>query len=432
MGMKKTNLIYFTLLVIIVLLLSGCTDQTDNTHYDQKNKGTNGDSYEPDNNDTDPCGNALGNGDDIVFGQITPNEWNPDNPFRSLIVHPTNPDIVIIGTEANGFVKSIDGGQTWTRHRYGLRHGFASDEQLYPEVYDIAWSKSDPDIIYASTTGGPGPLSGPDGGTGGVYKSVDGGETWMRKNCGLENEWILCVHVDPNDSLIALVGIGGGETTWSGIGYEAGDWFDGGIYRTSDGGESWIKVDLSENDEKNKYIYIRSQDNNPSILYTFGSNFGGTTPNIGFFKSSDAGESWTSFAPSIKDKMITYFDVSADGTVIYAVEEMTLLKSTDSGVTWSEYDLYSSGYVIEIFPDNFDRVLFSRVGGVYLTEDGLQTETKVINVEGRHPSDIEIAPSDSNIVYVIDVGYDLYKSVDSGKTFTKLVNLREDVLKEIP
>ena len=53
-------------------------------------------------------------------------------------------------------------------------------------------------------------------------------------------------------------------------------------------------------------------------------------------------------------------------------------------------------------------------------------------MEGRHPADIVIVPSDSNIVYVIDIGYDLYKSVDGGKTFTKLVNLREDVLNEIP
>jgi len=75
--------------------------------------------------------------------------------------------------------------------------------------------------------------------------------------------------------------------------------------------------------------------------------------------------------------------------------------------------------------------LFSKVDGVYLSEDGLETETKVIDVAGRHPSDIAIAPSDSTIVYAIDVGYDVYKSVDAGSTFTKLVNLREDVFNVI-
>jgi len=141
---------------------------------------------------------------------------------------------------------------------------------------------------------------------------------------------------------------------------------------------------------------------------------------------------WIAFASDIKDHKITYFDISSDGKIIYAVDEMKIIKSIDSGTTWNEYELHSSGYVIEMFPDYPERVLFSKVDGVYLSEDGLQTETKVIDVKGRHPSDIAIAPSDSNIVYAIDIGYDVYKSVDGGRTFTKIVNLREDALNVIP
>ena len=117
--------------------------------------------------------------------------------------------------------------------------------------------------------------------------------------------------------------------------------------------------------------------------------------------------------------------------MIYAVDEMLIRKSTDSGETWSKYELNTYGYVLEMFPDDHDRVLFSKVDGVYLSEDGLQTEIKVIDIKGRHPSDIAIAPSNSSIVYVIDVGYDLYKSIDGGRNFIKIVNLREDVLEVI-
>jgi len=382
--------------------------------------------------ESDPCGNDIGNGNEIVFGQVTPNVWNPDNPFRSLAVHPSNPDIVLIGTEANGFVKSIDGGQTWARFRYGLRHSEASGEQLYPEVYDLAFSESNPDIIYAATTGGPGPLAGPDGGNGGIYKSTDGGQTWVRKNCGLDNEWIHSVYISPDNPNLAVIGISGGEASGSSGGIQTGDYFDGGIFRTIDGGENWTRVNLTANDSKNEFKYIRSQRNTPSVLYTFGFNSEGTSPNVGFYKSTDAGATWASFATELKDRNITYFDISNDGAVIYAVDEMKILKSTDSGATWSEYDLYSSGYVVSVFPDDSERLLFSKVDGVYLSEDGLLTETKVIDVTGRHPSDIAIAPSDSSIVYAIDVGYDVYKSVDGGRTFTKLVNLREDVFNVIP
>jgi len=420
------------LFLILVLLLCGCATDQNTPNQDDANGDNNGTTDEFDEDESDPCGNDIGNGAEIVFGQVTPNDWNPDNPFRSLIVHPTNPDIILIGTEANGFVKSIDGGQTWARFRYGLRHNVAGGEQLYPEVYDIDWSESNPDIIYAATTSGPGPLAGPDAGTGGIYKSTDGGETWVRKNCGLDSGWIFSVHVSPDNPDLAVIGISGGETTGSWGNIKIGDYFDGGIFRTTDGGENWLRVEIATNDNKNEYKYIKSQPDNPSVLYTFGVNWGGTFPNIGFYKSTDVGETWTAFAPDLKDRVITYFDVSSDGSVIYVVDEFRIMKSVDSGETWSEYDLHTSGYVIEIFHDNPDRVLFSKVDGVYLSEDGLLTETKVIDVTGRHPSDIAIAPSDSNIVYAIGIGYDVYKSIDGGRTFTNIVNLREDVLEDIP
>jgi photosystem II stability/assembly factor-like uncharacterized protein len=434
MGMEKRFLFIIIGFLIVVLFFCGCTTEQNGSNQDntnENNESDNGTSEQYDNEEFDPCGNDIGNGYEIVFGQVTPTEWNPDNPFRSLTIHPSDSNTVLIGTEANGFVKSVDGGETWARFRYGLRHSVASGEQLYPEVYDISLSVSNPDIIYAATTSGPGPLSGPDGGDGGIYKSVDGGETWVRKNCGLDNEWIFSVHVSPDNSDIVIIGISGGETTGSWGGIERGDYFDGGIFRSTDGGENWKRVNITANDHNNEYKYIKYQLDNPSILYTFGLNWEGIYPNIGFYKSTDTGVTWTPFASEIKDQIITYFDVSSDGKVIYAVDEMQIRKSTDSGETWSAYELNTYGYVIEMFPDDPNRVLFSKVDGVYLSEDGLQTETKVIDVKGRHPSDIAIAPSNSSIVYAIDVGYDLYKSVDGGRTFTKIVNLREDVLEVI-
>ncbi len=351
--MKYKIPIMWVIIVTLFLLISGCT--TDQT----TNKGTN---EETDEEEFDPCGNAIGNGNEIVFGQVTLTDWNPDNPFRSLVIHPNDPNIILIGTEANGFVKSIDGGQTWARFRYGLRHSEASGEQFYPEVYDIAFSESNPDIIYATTTSGPGPLAGPDAGSGGIYKSTDGGETWVRKNCGLDNEWILCVHVSPNNSDVAVIGIAGGEASGSYGNILEGDFFDGGIFRTTDGGENWNRVELATSDDKNGYEYIRFVRDTPLVLITFGlfrENVD-SSQNIGFYKSTDGGQTWTAFASELRDHKITYFDVSSDGEVIYAVYEMQIMKSTDSGITWSEYELHTSGYVIEMFPDHPERILFSK------------------------------------------------------------------------
>jgi hypothetical protein len=78
---------------------------------------------------------------------------------------------------------------------------------------------------------------------------------------------------------------------------------------------------------------------------------------------------------------------------------------------------------------------------VVLSTDGLNSFNSVISLErigDKHVSDIVFAPSDPNIVYVIftgaldNPGYDFYKSVDGGNSFSKIANLREDVLRVIP
>jgi len=100
-------------------------------------------------------GNDVGNGLEIIHGPDSPESSNGedrDNPFRSLTVHLDDANILLLGTERNGFVRTVDGGQTWTRHRLGLRHIALG----YPEIWDIAYDPADPEIVYAATLGLPG------------------------------------------------------------------------------------------------------------------------------------------------------------------------------------------------------------------------------------------------------------------------------------
>ena len=94
----------------------------------------------------DTCANALGNGDEIISGPSGPDGADRDNPFQSLTVYPADPNHILVGTERNGFLRSRDGGITWERLRYGLRHSGGG----YPEIYDIAIAQSNPDILYAA------------------------------------------------------------------------------------------------------------------------------------------------------------------------------------------------------------------------------------------------------------------------------------------
>ena len=168
-------------------------------------------------------------------------------------------------------------------------------------------------------------------------------------------------------------------------------------------------------------------------------NMENLTENVGFLRSFDGGSTWESFAPGLKNHNIFYFDVSEDGEILYAIanDVSKIFKSTDGGNTWKEYNIYSSGYGIVMYPSNPDRILFGKSDGLYLSTNGLRTNYKVSEIGTSirgfgHVCDVAFAPSNNEVVYMISLGYNVYKSTDSGETFTKIANLREGVLNVLP
>ena len=225
-------------------------------HDDSYDIGANDDNIN-DNGATetaDSCGNDIGNGDEVIPGPSEPGEADRDSVFRSLSVHPTDADIVWVGSERNGILKSTDGGTTWTRQRSGLRH----TNGLYPEVWDIAVSTSDPDILLAATLDSPGPVTGDyPSSIAGVYKSTDGGENWVRKNCGIESSRVNSVRFDPADPNIVVAGVEGGTPSFTSL---ADQYSAGGLYRSTDGGENWTEIAIDANDGRNGFWHLKVRD----------------------------------------------------------------------------------------------------------------------------------------------------------------------------
>ena len=396
-------------------------------------------------NNHEDCGNAVGNGNEIVSGPSTPEGQDRDSVFRSLTVHPTDPKIVVMGTERNGIVKSIDGGSTWTRHRQGLRW---MPGVGYPEIYDIAISPNDPNIVFSATVDSPGPVTGEyPSSIAGIYKSLDGGETWVRKNCGLTNSRAVAIQFDPEDSLVAIAAIGGGHRSFStGLPEPIPLFFDGGIYRTTDGGENWNRIPTGVNDHINNFHTILAAGNNPSVMTTFGlrtSQGGSFDPsiNVGFLRSLDGGEIWEPFGPAkVIQSKVTHFDASHDGRVIYATvtDSYHHWISTDGGATWAMSSLNQGSGPVAVSPADPNIVIFrdSRQTSLYRSTDGLLTYYKVVSTENHSEDpnvrfafeDIVFAPSNPNIVYAATTGLLVYKSVDAGASFTLMKNIREEVL----
>ena len=378
------------------------------------------------------CGNEIGNGDQIVSGPQSPGEGDRDNPFRSLTVNPSSPNVILVGTERNGFVRSSDGGNTWERFRYGVRH----ETEGYTEIYDIGIAANSPNVIYAATTlGGPGPLGGsyPSSG-GGVYKSSDGGMTWERKNCGIHNNGGRTTAIHVSDADHVIIGISAGTTSWFSGDVQQNQFFYGGIYGTSDGGESWTKASAPENADISGYTYILQAKSDPSILYTFGLA-DDPDSSAGFLKSTDSGKTWQPFAADMRSLRITHFDISKDGKTIYAIQDSTdarkIFKSTDWGGSWTNYNLGSSGYTVTVSPVDSNRILLGKKDGLYLSTNGMTTEKKVLDNKNANIEDVVFDPSNSGIVYAIVDGYVMYKSTDAGETFSKVKDIRNEVLNTI-
>ncbi len=366
------------------------------------------------------CGNDLGNGGEIIDGPDGPAGPDHDNAFRALTVHPSDAFTLLIGTERNGFVRTTDGGQTWTRHRHGLRHFNGG----YAEIWDIAYAPSDPSVVYAATLDSPGPVVGDfPSAIGGVYRSADGGDTWQRRNCGLENSRVTSVQVHPENPNIVVIGIEGGEPSFTQL---AGQFFDGGIFRSDNGGACWTRADLGENDRLNGYIWMRRIEDG---FLTFGSVFNDPERNVGFYRGSLDGASWTSFAPEHTEKSIGSFDVSHDGRVIYAHERNSfrMLISQDAGVSWFTTEINQTNGPVAVSPADPQIVVYGSTANLYRSFDGVQT-VALVHTADNTVTDIVFSPSAPDTVFAIAEGFSLYRSIDAGASFELLANLRTDVL----
>ena len=369
----------------------------------------------------DLCGNAIGNGAEMISGPTGPSGSDYDQVFRSLAVDPSNPDIVYLGTESNGIVKTTDGGTTWERLRYGMRHAPSDAGMAYPEVWDIAVSPHDPSLVIAATLGSPGPVVGEWAGSAGVYRSEDGGATWKRSNCGLTSSRAVSVRFDQSDPDVVVLGIEGGEATRTEL---LGQYFPGALLRSEDRGHTWEPTTTPTGVDHNGYWHLRARPNNDFITFAF--NYQDMTENLGFLRSTDGGQSWTQFAPSLRELLITAFDVSEDGQTIYAGErDGNLYRSLDGGVTWTSGGPDGS-MALRVSPTDPNLVLFSNISNrLYRTTDGFTTSETVLTAADRL-HDVEFAPSNPNIVYAASRGYSVYRSDDGGASFTLLVNLRTD------
>ncbi|MFZ3264904.1 MAG: hypothetical protein WA172_12960 [Terriglobales bacterium] len=333
---------------------------------------------------------------------------------------PGNPTTFYFGSVNGGIWQTTDAGMVW-------RPIF--DAQHIASIGALAVAPSDPKTIYAGT--GESDIRSDLSSGDGVYKSVDGGQTW--KNVGLrESRQISRIVVDPHNASIAYVAV---------LGHAYAANAERGVYKTSDGGAHWTQVLEEGPDMGAADLAIASDD--PNILYatlwrarrppwsTY-APLGG--PGSGLYRSEDGGETWSRLeGAGLPDGEWgrAGVAVSPNGKRIYALidaKKAGLYRSDDGGDTWrlqnsdsrlTSRSWYFSGVTID--SKNPDVVYVPNVA-LYRLEDGGKTISIVRGAPGGDDyHQIWVDPTDSTrMILGTDQGTTI--SVDYGSTWSSWYN----------
>jgi photosystem II stability/assembly factor-like uncharacterized protein len=225
--------------------------------------------------------------------------WHPDErSVSSLAVDGSRRGIVYAGT-GSGVFKTVDGGATWSNASKGLADRHALDLTIDPRNSAVA---------YAGTAGG-------------LFKSTDGGASWEHR--GLARHDVVALAIHPWDSEILYAG-----TMCA-------------VFKSSDGGRAWRRSLRIPNGRWALALAIDSRQ--PAIVYA------GT--GSGVFKSTDGGRHWRAAnrglaSPSGRDRIEGFVRALAidprHPKTIYAGTERGFFKSTDAGASWTAPDTAST------------------------------------------------------------------------------------------
>jgi photosystem II stability/assembly factor-like uncharacterized protein len=306
-----------------------------------------------------------------------------------IAVADSNADMMYVAAATGGLWKTTNGGDSWAP---------VFDQQDTLSLGSVAIAPSNPDVVWVGTgeANARNSVSWGDG----VYKSTDGGKTW--KNMGLkDSRHVSRVVIHPTNPDIVLV---------AALGHLWGPSKERGIYRTTDGGKTWVHVKFL--DEDTGFIDLAIDQSDPQVLYAAAycvrrDGFAGGNPavqwgpNAGLFKSEDGGKTWDRMTAGLPDRPYGRCGLSVfrkDPRIVFAVVQTDKTDITVRGQP----------------PKESDKV---ETGGVFRSEDRGKTWSKVNDLCPRpfYFGQIRVDPNDDKRLYVLGISF--YVSDDGGKSF---------------
>ncbi len=308
--------------------------------------------------------------------------------IAAVIIHPSNPDIVLVAALGHaygpnsdrGVYRTTDGGKTWEKVLY-------KDDKT--GAIDVGFDPNNPNVVFAAlyevqrtpwslSSGGPG---------SGLYKSVDGGASWKH----LEG------HGLPGGIMGRIgVSVSGADSNRVYALMEAKD--ASGLYRSDDGGDTWTKINDDQRLTQRAWYFthIFADPKSVDAVYML---------NTGMFRSTDGGKSLSLLPAPHGDHHALWIDPTDPRRMINGNDGGATI-TVDGGKSWSTQNNQPTAQFYHVAVDNqFLYHLYgaqqdnSTVSIASRSDDGYIGRQHWYEVGGGESGYVVPDPRDANIVY---------------------------------
>ncbi|MBI5058743.1 T9SS type A sorting domain-containing protein [candidate division KSB1 bacterium] len=302
----------------------------------------------------------------------------PSLAVSSVVLDPTNPNIIYIGTGEGswnidavlgaGVFKSTDAGASWSVT--GLSWSVSQGGAINKLVID----PDNPQNLWAASSR---MVSG-----GGVYRTVNGGTSWTRYHAGDVKD--VVIHPDSSNVLYCAVGYPWGHS-------------ENGIFRSVDSGVTWTRLSSGlPSASSTGRLQLSISPTSPQTIYAgISTTISANSQLLGIYKTSNAGASWTLQAttPNMYNNQGWYNNVCAvnptNAAILYS-SGLDCYRSSDSGVSWTRKSVwsYSPGHTqyahadhhdLAFMPGNPTTIIVATDGGLYKSTNSGDTWTGLNN-----------------------------------------------------
>jgi len=273
-----------------------------------------------------------------------------------------------------GFMRSEDRGKSWADASGSL--------PWRNTVYDLAFDPDTPGLLWAAGSDMHdipmwGSVGG-GGGPGGISRSDDFGKTWTNSSTGLPKAPACSVLVDPaspKDKRVLYAAM-----------------FGQGVYKSVDGGQSWTQKSIGIEPARNRMVYSLRRAKDGSLFCSVAGRRKGRVVDQdlpgGLYKSTDQAESWKRITPDDIFRPVDFALHPDDPNVIYVAvmdglgHKGGVYKTTDGGVSWHNTNVpfdkavcdYIEGFSVALHPKDPNIVVFCTcTHGMFLSRDAAKT-----------------------------------------------------------